>query len=112
MIVSRGALFAAVALAAAACTPTPYPEEGSASFELYRARCAQCHVLYRPHVLTAKMWEAILVRMDGERKRARLPPLTDDERAVILEYLQRNAQDAPPAAAPAAAEPATRPAVD
>jgi len=82
-----------LALAAASCTPKPLPEEGSADARLYVERCGGCHVVYRPEVLKAKMWETMVARMEVEmsRRGVTLPP---SDRDAILAYLKRNAGEA------------------
>src|SRR5260370_3090802 len=61
-VVARAALLALVlALAPAACEK-PLPEVGSASEQLYAAKCGSCHRAYNPHSLTAPMWQ---VQMDS-----------------------------------------------
>jgi hypothetical protein len=84
------AAFLAVVLTLGACTPEPLPEEGSASAQLYVRTCGQCHMVYRPRLLTAKMWESMVERMEIQMRRRRVEfPAADREE--ILAYLRRNA---------------------
>jgi hypothetical protein len=86
----RAALMLALAGVVGACSAPPLPEEGSADARLYAERCGSCHPLYRPGVLKAKMWEAMVVRMETEMAR-RGVPLSPTDRDSILAYLKRNA---------------------
>lgn len=70
---------------------TRLPEPESAGARLYRDRCGDCHRLYAPELLKAEMWKYQVERMQGEMVRRGAPPLKDDERATILEYLQKHA---------------------
>jgi hypothetical protein len=73
----------------AACS-RPLPEEGTPAALLYAQRCGGCHAVYRPELLTAGMWSAMVDRMEIElRRRGR--PLDAGEKTEILAYLQRNA---------------------
>ena len=73
-----------------ACKPTPLPEAGTPPAELYVQRCGGCHIVYRPRMLTAAMWETMVRRMEIEMKR-RGQFLSSAEREEILAYLARNA---------------------
>jgi len=57
---------------------------------MYAARCSACHRLYMPGSMTAEMWRIQVERMQGEMVRRGLPPLTEAERASVLDYLQRH----------------------
>jgi hypothetical protein len=57
---------------------------------LYVERCGGCHVPYRPGLLTAPMWQAMVDRMEVEIRR-RGGTLESTEKSEILAYLQRNA---------------------
>jgi hypothetical protein len=84
------AVFVSLLLTLSACTPEPLPEEGSPSAQLYVKTCGQCHMVYRPRLLTAKMWESMVERMEIQMRRRRVPfPAADREE--ILAYLRRNA---------------------
>ncbi len=77
-----------------ACS-TPLPDAQSAGAEVYRVRCSGCHTLYSPPALTAAMWEVQVDRMQREMLRRAVNPLTEQERYLILSYLQTHASDAP-----------------
>jgi hypothetical protein len=66
------------------------PEPESPAAQLYRQRCAQCHRLYGPSLLTADMWTVMVTRMEQEMLRRGVPPLKVEERQTILEYLQKH----------------------
>lgn len=91
------------------------PEPDSAAAQLYRQRCSGCHRLYHPGLLTPEMWRFMLARMDIEFVRVNLPPLSDTEKAQLLDYLTthgrtppRSTSDAPPRSAAESYGPATR----
>jgi len=66
------------------------PEPESPAAQLYRQRCAQCHRLYGPSLLTAEMWTFMVNRMEQEMLRRGVPPLKVEEKQTILEYLQKH----------------------
>ncbi len=68
------------------------PEPESPAARLYQQRCSLCHRLYAPSILTAEMWRFMLERMDMEMQRRSVPLPTSEERAILLEYLQKHAQ--------------------
>jgi hypothetical protein len=69
----------------------PLPDAESPAAQLYARRCDNCHRPYNPHGLTAAMWETKVPLMEPKIRAAGMPPLTDDERASILAYLERYA---------------------
>jgi hypothetical protein len=73
---------------AAGCERLPEPE--SVGARLYVDRCATCHRAYQPASLKFEMWKLVVNRMQGVISRNGLPPLTQDETAVLLAYLERN----------------------
>jgi len=79
----------ALGLLAAGCDAR-LPDPDSPGGRLYAARCTGCHRLYGPGVLTAEMWKLTVARMQGELARRGLPPLTADEQATLLDYLDRH----------------------
>jgi hypothetical protein len=66
------------------------PEPDSPGARLYAARCGGCHRLNAPGSLTAAMWQMTLTRMQGEMARRGVAPLTADEQATLLAYLDRH----------------------
>jgi mono/diheme cytochrome c family protein len=90
----RARLAVLVMLALAACAPE-LPDPESAGAQVYRVRCAGCHRLYEPRLLTAAMWEVQLDRMKVEMARRGVNPLTAQERHLVQSYLKAHASDAP-----------------
>jgi mono/diheme cytochrome c family protein len=72
----------------AACANLPEPE--SAGARLYTDRCGGCHRLYLPGSLKYDMWKYQVERMQGELRRRGIPPLTAEESATLLDYLERH----------------------
>lgn len=66
------------------------PEPESPAAQLYRQRCAQCHRLYGPSLLTAEMWTFMVNRMEQEMLRRSVPPLKVEEKQTIVEYLRKH----------------------
>jgi len=75
----------------AGCKPTPMPESGSLSEELYVDKCGRCHTPYHPKVLTSAMWAEQVEAMQLKMPQMGVRPLNDAERVTILNYLKRNA---------------------
>jgi hypothetical protein len=67
------------------------PDPESPAAQLYQKRCATCHRLYAPSLLTTDMWRFMMGRMEIEMQRRGVPLLAPEERAMLLEYLQRHA---------------------
>ena len=84
----RWPLAAVLALLVAACGPK-LPEPDSPAAQLYARRCNSCHRLYAPGAMKFEMWKMQVDRMQGEIVRHGLPPLTDSERTLLLQYLER-----------------------
>ncbi len=66
------------------------PEPDSPGAKLYASRCDGCHRIYAPGAMTAEMWKFQVERMQGEIVRHGLPPLTNQERDLVLDYLKRH----------------------
>jgi len=66
------------------------PDPESPGARLYATRCTGCHRLYAPGVMTAEMWKITVERMQGELARRGVPPLSADEQALLLDYLDRH----------------------
>src|SRR3990172_2346358 len=76
----------------AACN-APLPEADSPGAQLYAARCSSgCHRLFAPRSLTSEMWKVQVDRMQDDIARQGLPPLTLQERELVLDYLKRHSQ--------------------
>ncbi len=81
---------ALMVLVISACTPS-LPEPQSSGARLYEGRCATCHRLYAPNLMTGATWKVILDRMQGEMRRRAIPPLNPGEFETLLKYLSRHA---------------------
>lgn len=66
------------------------PEPESEGARLYASHCNSCHRVYGPKSMTYEMWKVQVERMQGELVRHGLPPLTERERTVVLDYLKRH----------------------
>ncbi len=86
---SRRVLLLALAVALAACDAR-LPDPDTPGAQLYATRCGGCHRLYAPASLTAEMWKVTVARMQGELARRGVPPLTSEEQATVLAYLQQH----------------------
>jgi hypothetical protein len=84
-------LSAVVLVSLAACNAR-LPEPDSAGAKLYAERCDTCHRIYAPGSLTFEMWKVQVERMQGDIVRQGLPPLTVQERDLVLDYLKRHSQ--------------------
>ncbi len=87
------ALVAAIALAVgvSACDPKPLPEQGTYAEQTYASRCGRCHAPYPPRAMTPAMWQLQVRMMQGKMVQAGIAPLSERDRALILDYLTRNA---------------------
>ena len=86
----RGAGMALVVAALTTGCNASLPDPQSPGAQLYAARCGGCHRIYAPGVLTSAMWKLTVTRMQGELARRGLPPLSADEQALVLDYLDRH----------------------
>lgn len=87
--VTSALLAGLMAVGAAACSPK-LPEPDSPAAQLYAQRCDTCHRVFAPSTLKYEMWKIQVDRMQGEMARRGLPPLTPQERTMLLDYLKRN----------------------
>ena len=71
------------------CRPD-LPESESEAAQLYVRRCSGCHRVYHPQLLTAKMWDFMLSRMDEEFQRYNRPLLAGQERQTVRAYLHKH----------------------
>lgn len=89
------ALLVLLAAAALAGCSRPLPEPESAGGRLYAERCSICHRAFHPGTLTAAMWDFQVTRKQGEFVRRGFPPLSREEKQLVLDYLHRHAAGAP-----------------
>ena len=59
---------------------------------LFEGRCQMCHQLPEPSMLTPKQWKLILMTMQQRMQQAGVPPLTEDETELLLEYMAERAR--------------------
>jgi len=59
---------------------------------LFVGRCVTCHQLPEPGMLTPKQWKLILGTMQQRMQQAGLPPLSEEETELVLEYLTARAR--------------------
>ncbi len=59
---------------------------------LFKGRCQMCHQLPEPSMLKAKQWKLILVVMQQRMQQAGVPPLTEEETEMLMEYLSARAR--------------------
>ena len=84
---------AAAALLLAACsTVETLPEADGPAAALYRARCGSCHALPHPARHRADEWPPLLALMERRMAERGYPPLSGEERRILLGYLRRHAR--------------------
>jgi len=59
---------------------------------LFKGRCQMCHQLPEPSMLKPKQWKLILTVMQQRMQQAGVPPLTEEETEMLLEYLSERAR--------------------
>lgn len=69
----------------------PLPEAESPAAMLYADRCGTCHRAHNPKLLTPKMWDVQLTRMQDQIARRGMRKVSPEDRVVILDYLTRHA---------------------
>lgn len=87
-----GILLFVLALGTLGCNAS-LPEPESPAAQLYKQRCSGCHRLYAPSILTAEMWQVIVARMEQQIQRSGRPPLSADEKRMLLDYLQKHSSN-------------------
>lgn len=68
-------------------------DTASLGFQRYVHRCGTCHTAPSPSIRTAPEWGYVFPRMQKHISEAGLIPLEKEDQAVILEFLQRHAQE-------------------
>ena len=75
------------------CEPPPPPDIESAGAKMYIAKCSGCHPVRHPKVFSYKRWVKFVDQMEKKVKSSGIrEPLTDEEREIILGYLQKHSQ--------------------
>jgi len=64
-------------------------EEGKQIFE---TRCATCHQLPEPAMLKPKQWRLVLMTMQKRMQQNGLPPLSEEDFSLVLNYLSTQAE--------------------
>ena len=86
-------LLAAIGIIVIGCTRT-MPEPESDAFKLYEEKCSICHPVYNPKIIDKKTWVLVVKRMEKKVKVSQVRnPLTVEEKAIILNYLQNNSRE-------------------
>jgi cytochrome c5 len=67
-------------------------DDSADSKSLFEGRCQMCHQLPEPGMLTPKQWKLILATMQQRMQQAGVPPLTQRETELILEYIAEQSQ--------------------
>ncbi len=60
---------------------------------LFESRCAVCHQLPEPDMLNSRQWAWVIKTMQTRMQQAAIVPLSDDEVAAIMRYLELQADD-------------------
>lgn len=81
-------LFMMVIIAGCAGRPTPIPDADTPEARLYAEKCSTCHSLAHPMRQSSDEWVHLVELMEVHMDRIGMPPLTGDEREVIMEYLK------------------------
>ena len=90
MVTVRRALASVALLVALAGCQKPLPEADSPGGQLYAARCGSCHRAFQPGTLKYAMWVIQVDRKQAIIARAGLPPLSEQERTLLLAYLKQH----------------------
>lgn len=59
----------------------------SAGEQAYQKHCANCHMLPRPDAFEGQAWVPVIERMMGYHAAKALPPITSEDKALIMDYL-------------------------
>jgi len=84
------ALLSLLAAASLGCS-RPLPDPDSPGAKVYAQECGICHAPHDPGLLTPAMWRMQVERMEEQRRRRGLPPMTAQQTQMILEYLTAHA---------------------
>jgi len=67
------------------------PEPESPGAKSMKAVCSQCHGVPQPTSHIAKDWPNIVARMNDHRIMLAMKAISDEQRVIILDYLQKHA---------------------
>jgi len=73
----------------ASTAPSTSSEATTLAKATFTAHCALCHQLPEPTMLRPKQWQAILITMQTRMQQAGIPPLTQAQTDLILDYLSQ-----------------------
>ena len=57
--------------------------------QIFESRCATCHQLPDAAMLDPKQWRLVLMTMQKRMEKKGLPPLTDEEFDLVLDYVSK-----------------------
>ncbi|MCG6986595.1 MAG: hypothetical protein LJF06_00195 [Gemmatimonadetes bacterium] len=66
-----------------------------AGYRAFRMRCQACHELPSPSAHPASLWEGVVGRMRTNAMNAGLMPMTQDDEATVVSFLQKHAGSGP-----------------
>lgn len=69
-----------------------YPEAGSEVASRYLANCSLCHQAPLPNSRDASQWPSIVIRMEQQMANKGLGYISENDRNMILQYLERYGQ--------------------
>ena len=68
-----------------------YPEMDTPAAQLMLEKCSACHAAPQPSAHPAVMWPVIVERMQMQLQLRAMPPMSESDKQVIGDYLQRHA---------------------
>lgn len=90
---SFSALLSFFVILAAGCAQQPLPEADSSAVRLYISKCGLCHEPFHPQTHTYTGWKKVVKRMEQNAEAKGINQLlSEDDRASILAYLEKNAR--------------------
>ncbi|VAW89278.1 hypothetical protein MNBD_GAMMA18-1751 [hydrothermal vent metagenome] len=60
---------------------------------LFKSRCVVCHQLPEPEMLNPRQWAWVIKTMQTRMQQAAIVPLSEDEMAAIMRYLELQLDD-------------------
>lgn len=87
-----GLLFSLLVLSAG-CVQQPLPDADTPAGLLYAGKCSLCHKPFHPETHTYTGWKKVITRMEKNAQAQGIEQLlSDDEKALVLAYLEKNAR--------------------
>jgi len=71
---------------------TALPDRDSVAAQTFVSRCSACHAIPHPGRHTYQGWSYLVPLMERRMAERNMAPLTDEDRQLILAYLQENAR--------------------